>query len=120
MTIKYVGINKLQDFQQASIIKISNKYYEKIARSLKKDIDITLQIKLENVAGKRERFHIRIQVDQPSRLLSSHAAEWDLNMSLHKAYEAVLHEIEHKFKTKPLKWRSLIKRQQKEPEEDEL
>lgn len=117
MAIKYVGVNKLLDAQQASVIKISNTYYTKISRGLKKEVDVSLQIKLEDVKGKRERFHIRIQVDQPSRLLSSHAAEWDLNMSLHKAYEAVLHEIEHKFKTKPLKWRSLIKREQKDQEE---
>ena len=116
MAIKYIGLKKLTDVQQASTIKISNKYYEKIARSIKKEVDISLQIKLEDVEGKRERFHIRIQVDQPSRLLSSHAAEWDLNMALHKAYEAVLHEIEHKFKTKPLKWKFLTKRQQPEEE----
>ena len=112
MTIRFIGLKKLTDAQQASVNKISAKYYTKIARSLKKEVDIDIQIKLEDVEGKRERFKIRIRVDQPS--------DWDLNRTLHKAFEAILHELEHKFKTKPLKWRSLIKRQQKEPEEDEL
>lgn len=110
MAIRFIGVNKLTEAQQAAVNKISNGYYPKVCRSLKKEVDISVQIKLEDVEGKRERFHIRIQVDQPSRLLSSHAAEWDLNKSLHRAFEAILHEIEHKFKTKPLKWRFLTKK----------
>lgn len=120
MTIRFIGLKKLSDAQQASVNKISGKYYTKIARSLKKEVDIDIQIKLEDVEGKRERFKIRIRVDQPSFLANAQAIDWDLNRTLHKAFEAILHELEHKFKTKPLKWRSLIKRQQKEPEEDEL
>ena len=114
MVIRFIGLKKLNDGQQAAINKISNKYYQKIARNLKKDVDVDLQVKIDDTAGKRERFTIKIRIDQPSVLINANSSDWDLNKALHKAFEAVLREIEHKFKSKPLKLRFLTKRKLEE------
>lgn len=96
--IQIIGIENLDDFEKAIINKLVNEYYPKIQRSIKNIVSIVLHIMAESKGGKRKRFTVKLRVIAPTRIFESSAEEWDLVTALHKSFEEILHEIEHRFK----------------------
>lgn len=91
--------------QKSAFDRIAGSYYSKISRKLKNDFAIRIVVKDYQTAGRGKReirkkarkYSIRIFVITSVKKLEAHAADWDLNRTLHAVFEKILSEIEHMF-----------------------
>lgn len=96
--LQVIGMENLDEFEKGIINKLANEYYPKIQRAIKNMTSIVLHINAHSKGGKRKRYTIKIRAVAPTRVFESSAEKWDLATALHKAFEEILHEIEHRFK----------------------
>jgi hypothetical protein len=97
--IQFIGVNELDEAEQAVVNKLSTEYYDKIKRSLKNLTSIVLHIKTHNTEGSQKRFEVKLRVMAPTHTFEAEkASDWDLARTLHKAFKNIEHEIEHKLK----------------------
>lgn len=96
--LQITGLDSLNDFEKATLNKLANEYYPKIQRAIKNITSLVVHIKSESKGGKRKRYIVKIRAIAPTRVFESSAEKWDLAMALHKSFEEILHEIEHRFK----------------------
>jgi len=105
--IKITGAENLGRFQLFNLGRISNSYYNKIARSIHNDFQLNIKLKCHEKAGKGDKekdkkkmrkFGVQLQVKTATRGLDSSASDWDLNRTLHSAFKKLLSEIEHRFR----------------------
>ncbi len=101
-TIRYVGLDGLNQEEKAILNKLSTEYFQKIKRLTKNITSIIVHIKLYNNDGKedkRKKYSIHVRALAPTRIFeSTKAADWDFARTLHKAFNDIEHEIKHKMK----------------------
>ena len=96
--INFVGIRKLDDFEISLLEDLTGKFYSKVNRRFE-DIMLTLDIKKYNATGKRKKYSIHLRADHPdinNRVLSAKHFDWDLATALHKTFDSLLSEMDHK------------------------
>lgn len=99
------GIELLDAAQKSAFDRIVRSYYSKISRKLKNDFAIRIVVKDYQTAGrgkmeirkKAKKYSIRVFVITSVKKLEAHAADWDLNRTLHAVFDKILSEIEHMF-----------------------
>jgi len=105
--IKISGVENLGRIQLFNLNRISNGYYNKIARSIHNDFQLNIKLKCHEKAGKGDekkdkkkmrKYGVQLQVKTTTTGLDSSASDWDLNRTLHSAFKKLLSEIEHRFK----------------------
>lgn len=105
--INISGAENLGRIQLFNLGRISNNYYEKIERSLNGDFQLNINVKCHEKAGtgdkekskkKPRKFGVHLQLKIAKKGLESNASDWDLNKTLHSAFDKLLSEIEHKFR----------------------
>lgn len=96
--IQIIGIEELEDDEKGIVTKLVNEYYEKIKMALNKDISVKLHTKKHSKAGKRHKYDMRVVVDAPAKMFEAQESDWDLSRALHKVFQNVEREIQHKFK----------------------
>jgi hypothetical protein len=105
--IVYRGLNKLEAIEVATIQRIAAKEFGKLKRGLG-DASLVLDVKKINKAGKRATYEARARVDMPSIRLQAEHSDWELQRALHRMFENLKVEVEHKFKKNVVKWPNRI------------
>lgn len=100
MPIRYLGLEKLGENKFDIAISMSDRYYEKLDRE-STIYEMTIDFKTESPTGKRKQFRIlgKIVLGHGG-VLTAEVKDWDFRRALHKLFNKLLNELEHKFKTK--------------------
>ena len=100
-SIQIKGAESLEVSEKKEFDIIIVKHIEKIKRMLNNDFFLKIAIKVysrdkENKL-KRKEFSIDVELTGEIPRIFASAKEWDLNKSVHSAFQKLEHEIEHKF-----------------------
>ncbi|MEM2916281.1 MAG: hypothetical protein QXT19_02910 [Candidatus Woesearchaeota archaeon] len=99
--IQFVGVNELDAEQQALVSKLSTESFEKFTRLLKNVEQMVVHIKSYEREGKKKKFslHVRLKAPTTAVIESCKSHDFDLARALHKAFDDIRAQIEHKFHT---------------------
>ncbi len=99
--IQFVGVSELAPEEQALVSKISTENYEKIQRMIKNVENMTVHIKCYDKEGQRKKYSLHVRVKAPTTAVieSCKSHDFDLARALHKAFDDVHTQIEHRFHT---------------------
>ncbi len=86
---------KLDEKEKLELDKLSKEYYEKIKRELKKDFLLDIQVKVYDKGGKK-KYSLNVKAEN-SIVFKSNSYDWNLAKAVHKAFNKIMSEIEHKF-----------------------
>ncbi len=103
MEILFKGIDALNEEERRIADKVSKHHYPKIQRGIKNVTSLVVHIKThkdsKGSSEQRKKFSVHVHVNAPTKIIkSSKAHDWDLARSLHKAFNEVQMQIDHKFK----------------------
>lgn len=97
--IQIIGIDEIEDeFEKATINKLANEYYGKIERGINNITSVTLHIKKHSKGGKTKKWDMRVRVNAPTKIFEAQESDWDLARSLHKVFNNIERELQHKLK----------------------
>jgi len=96
--IQITGIDEISEQDKALVNKLSNEYYDKFKRALKNEISIKLHIKQHSKTGKKHKSDVRVQLSAPTRIFEAQESDWDLARTLHKVFNNLERELQHKLK----------------------
>ncbi len=96
--IQYIGTKELGVEEQAIVHHISEEQYVKIQRLHKHIAGMTVHIKAAEKPGAKKRYdiHTRLAVIGKEHIESCAASDYDLRTALHKSFEDIEHQVEHK------------------------
>jgi ribosome-associated translation inhibitor RaiA len=97
--VQFVGVNELSPEEQALVSRLSTEHYEKLQRTLKTIENMTVHVKhYEKTGGKRKfSLHVRIKAPTKAVIESCTSDDFDLARALHKAFEDLKTQVEHRF-----------------------
>ncbi len=101
--IQFVGVSELAPEEQALVNKLSTEQYEKIKRMIPNLEQMTVHIKQyendDQAKKKKYSLHVRIKIPSTSIIESCKSHDFDLARALHKSFDDIRVQIEHKFHT---------------------
>lgn len=98
--IQFVGVSDLSAEEQATIQSITTEQFEKIKRELHNLTNMTVHVKCYEKDGSRKKYSMHVKVMAPTHLFdSSNADDWELPRALRKAFDDILHQIQHRMHT---------------------
>ena len=98
--IQFVGVSDLSAEEQATVNSITTEHFEKIKRDLQNITNMTVHVKCYQKEGGRKKYSMHVKVAAPTRIFdSSNADDWELPRALHKAFEDIRHQIQHRLHT---------------------
>ncbi len=99
--IQFVGVNELNAEEQELVSRLSTESYEKFTRILKNIEQMVVHIKTYENEGQKKKFALHIRVKAPTSAIieSCKSHDFDLARALHKAFDDIRVQIEHKFHT---------------------
>jgi ribosome-associated translation inhibitor RaiA len=97
--IQFVGVSELAPEEQALVSKLSTEQYEKIKRLIPNIEQMVVHIKHYEKEGEKKKFSLHIRVKAPTQAVieSCKSHDFDLARALHKAFDDVRTQIEHRF-----------------------
>jgi hypothetical protein len=97
--IQFVGVNELAPEEQELVSRLSTESYEKFTRLIRNIEQMVVHIKSYESEGGKKKFalHIRIKVPTKEIIESCKSHDFDLARALHKAFDDIRVQIEHKF-----------------------
>ena len=106
MPVVIINKKKLSDSELSRVQEISEKYYGKLDvdyyKRLKNfELQMLVEVKKHDAKMKEGmacKYSIHARINAPATIVSSHHADWDLNKALHKAFQNMTNELNHKFK----------------------
>lgn len=98
MLIQFIGLKDF-DLKETEIIKtLSAEYYEKISRDIQ-NAKLILDLKKYKKDGEKSKYALHSRIESGRNLaLISKASDWDLKRTLHKLFQKLEHELQHKTK----------------------
>jgi prephenate dehydrogenase len=99
--IQFVGVNELAPEEQELVSRLSTESYEKFTRILKNIEQMVVHIKTYENEGQKKKFALHVRVKAPTSAIieSCKSHDFDLARALHKAFDDIRVQIEHKFHT---------------------
>ncbi len=98
--IQFVGVSELSAEEQSIVNTITTEYFAKIKRKLHNITNMIVHIKCYEKEGGRKKYSMHIKVSAPTHMFdSSDADDWELPRALHKAFEDIEHQIQHRMHT---------------------
>ena len=95
--IQFIGVSDLSAEEQATINTLTTENYEKIKRDLKNITNMTIHVKCYEKEGGRKKYSMHVKVVAPTKEFnSSHADDWELPRALHKAFNDIRSQIQHR------------------------
>jgi hypothetical protein len=97
--IQFVGVNELAPEEQELVSRLSTESYQKFTRLMKKIEQMVVHIKTYENEGQKKKFALHIRVKAPTSAIieSCKSHDFDLARALHKAFDDIRVQIEHKF-----------------------
>ncbi|MBS3071113.1 hypothetical protein J4407_02325 [Candidatus Pacearchaeota archaeon] len=98
MNLQTIGFDLIDENDKKDFDKIFEEYSERIQKKLKNISSFTIHLKEYNKEGARKKFCVYIHILAPTRVaFKAEAFDWDFKRTLHKAFNKIEQEIEHKF-----------------------
>ena len=99
--IQFIGVHELSPDEQELVSKLSTEHYEKLQRTLKTIENMTVHVKQYEKEGERKKFSLHVRVKAPTHAVieSCKSHDFDLARALHKAFDDIKTQIEHRFHT---------------------
>ncbi len=98
--IQFVGVSELPAEEQATVQSITTEQFDKIKRDLQNITNMTVHVKFYQKTGGRKKYSMHVKVAAPTHVFdSSNSDDWELPRALHKAFEDIRHQIQHRFHT---------------------
>jgi len=98
--IQFIGVSDLLAEEQAVIHQLTTEHYEKIKRKLHNVTNMSVHVKCYQKEGDRKKYSLHVRVNAPTKEFnSSNADDWELPRVLHKAFEDIEHQIQHRMHT---------------------
>ncbi len=96
--ISYIGLKNLRPLQIKEVEEISEKNFDKIKRDFK-DASLVVYVKKQDRIGK-PMFSINLRLEDASirNILLAKETDWDLPRVMHKVFNNLTNEINHKFR----------------------
>lgn len=100
MLIQFIGLKDFDSSETSIIKELSEEYYEKLLRDIT-NAQLILELKKYKKDGEKAKyaFHSRVESGKSLALVSK-ASDWDLKRTLHKLFQKLEHELQHKYKIK--------------------
>lgn len=96
--VQFIGLRQLDEVQQQEVRGLVGEYCKKIQRKLK-DAEFTVHVKLYSKGGK-PKYAIHVKAISGKILFeSSHAHDYDLARAFHKAFNEILKQILHRYRS---------------------
>lgn len=97
--IQFIGVSELAPEEQFLVSKLSTEHFEKLQRMLKRIEQMVVHIKQYEKEGQRKKFSLHVRVKAPTQAVieSCKSHDFDLARALHKAFDDVRAQIEHRF-----------------------
>ena len=97
--IQYIGVNELKKEDKDIVDDLCTEYYGKVKRMLHNELLLKVRVKQYSKGGK-PKFSIHIRAESPTKVFETSKDDWDIARTLHKAFNALMAEIEHVFHKK--------------------
>lgn len=95
--LQTIGFNSLEEDDLADFQKLFSEYSKKIERKLKKISSFVINVRAYRKSGSRKKFSIHVRVVAPTKIFEAEAHDWDFSRVLHKVFNKLEEEIEHRF-----------------------
>ncbi len=97
ITPKTVGFELLTDKEKKEFQRIFDNNFNKIQRKIKNISSFIFHFKEYEKDGKVKKFSINSKIIFDNKIIEASAYDWDFNKSVHKIFNKLNEEIEHKF-----------------------
>lgn len=99
MPIQFMGLKEFDEKEEEIIRNLSAEYYEKLLRDIT-NAKLVLDLKKYKKDGEKAKyaFHSRVESGKSLALVSK-ASDWDIKRTLHKLFQKLEHELQHKYKS---------------------
>lgn len=97
LEVEKIGFDSLGENTKNEFQKLFDEYSGKIGKKLKKIEFFKIHLKEHSRGGKAIKFSLHIQIRYSGKTLEAKAADWDLKRTIHKVFNKLETEIEHKF-----------------------
>ncbi|HLF55200.1 MAG TPA: hypothetical protein VI612_05800 [Candidatus Nanoarchaeia archaeon] len=98
--IQFIGVKDLSSEEQETVQRLTTENYEKIKRKLHNLTNMTVHVKCYQKEGDKKKYSMHVKVAAPTHVFdSSNADDWELPRALHKAFEDIMHQIQHRMHT---------------------
>jgi ribosome-associated translation inhibitor RaiA len=100
--IQFIGVSELAPEEQAVVSRLSTEHYEKLNRILKNNIEnMTVHVKCYAKEGEKKKFslHVRVKIPSHAVIESCKSHDFDLARALHKSFDDLRTQVEHRFHT---------------------
>lgn len=96
--IQYIGVGDLQPGEREVLNSVVEGELDKLKRKRPNDsINGSLQVKVYQKEGDRKKYSMHLKLQFSKFLIdSSNHDDWDLPTALHKAFESVHNQLQHK------------------------
>lgn len=96
--LQFVGLNDLSIEDQANISALSTKEFERVKRQLNNILSMVIHIKVYSKNSSKPKYALHVRVIAPTDVIEScKSNDFDLLRALHKSFEDITRQIEHKF-----------------------
>ncbi|MBI4116997.1 hypothetical protein HY449_04615 [Candidatus Pacearchaeota archaeon] len=95
--LQTIGFGVLEERDKKDFEKLFNEYSVKIQRKLKNISSSAIHLKEYEKDGLRKKFSVHARIVAPTIIFEADAANWDFKRTLHKVFNKLEQEIEHKF-----------------------
>jgi|TARA_Y100000310_G_scaffold344951_1_gene460723 hypothetical protein len=98
--LQIIGIKGLDEMEIEAVNRVSNRYYGKIQRQIKKINSLAVHIKSYEKEGSQKKYSIHVKLIAPARIfVSTKAFDWDLERTLHKSFRDIIRQLKHSLHT---------------------
>ena len=94
--IQIIGKKNLTKEETETITKLSEEFYPKVKRIIKKIEYIAIHVKKSAKTGERNKYEVIIKIVAPLPKIEASATEWSINKAVHDAFNEIIKVIEHK------------------------
>ena len=95
--IQFVGVSDLDAAEQAVVHSLTTEHFEKIKRKLHNIVNMSVHVKCYMKDGDRKKYSLNVKVSAPTKSFDSNMSDdWELPRALHKAFDNIMHQIEHR------------------------
>lgn len=98
--IRVKGIEHLDENQKFAFDKTVANESEKLKRLIKNNFILSINIKIYETSGKTnkaKKYSLNAELKAPTLMFDASYADWDFNKCLHKIFQKLCSEVEHKF-----------------------
>ncbi|MBT4376876.1 hypothetical protein HOD29_05885 [archaeon] len=95
--IQTKGFDLLGEKDKDYFDKLLNEYSVKIKRKLKNADTFVVCLKGYKMEGKKKKFSVQVRVADSYNVFEANASDWDFRRTLHKVFNKLETEVEHRF-----------------------